>query len=80
MAQFHSSLWLSNIPFFIYQSISSINLHLGCFHILVIESNATVTRYLFELLFVYVVFGKTPESGIAGLNVSSVKLLGDTGS
>ena len=47
MALFHSFLWLSNIPLYIYiYHIFFIHLsvdgHLGCFHVLAIVNSATV--------------------------------------
>ena len=35
MALFHSFLWLSSIPLYIYttSSLSSVDGHLGCFHV-----------------------------------------------
>ena len=44
MAEFHSVLWLSNIPLYIYISIihSSVDEHLGYFHILAVVNNAAV--------------------------------------
>ena len=79
MAKFHSLLWLGNIPlytytyhiFFIYSSVDG---HLGCFHVLAIVNNATMNtgvRVSFQIS-VFVFFGYTPGSGTAGSYGSSI--------
>ena len=45
MVSFHSFLWLSNSPFYIYHIFfihSSVVGHLGCFHVLAVINNAAV--------------------------------------
>jgi len=45
MAKFHSLLWLTSIPLYIYHIFfihSSVNGHLGCFHILAIANIAAM--------------------------------------
>ena len=45
MALFHSFLWLSNIPWYIYTTSfihSSVAGHLGCFHVLAIVNSAVM--------------------------------------
>ena len=58
MAEFHSFLWLSNIPLCIYTynifSHSSVYGHLGCFRDLAVVNRAAMiigVRYLFKLVF-----------------------------
>ena len=51
-AEFHSFLWLSNIPLFIYTlhtfvTHSSVDVHLCCFCILAAVNNAAMNMYLF---------------------------------
>ena len=69
MAQFRSSLRLSNSPLYIYNAssfiYSSVNGHLGCFHALVIV-NSTATRIGVHISFWNMVFsGYMPRSGFA---------------
>ena len=44
MARFHSFLWLSSIPFYIYipHLYSPVNRHLGCSHVLAIVNGAAM--------------------------------------
>ena len=75
MAQFCSFLWVSNIPLYIYVYLilfihSSVDWHLGCFHVLTFVNSAAVKTGL------HVSFGITfseymPSSGIAGSYGSS---------
>ena len=82
MALFHSSLWLSNIPLYIYIYIffiyffnhSSVDGHFGCFHVLAIVNSAamnTGVRVSFWIR-VFIFSGYIPRSGIAGSYGSSV--------
>ena len=69
MAQFRSSLWLSNSPLYIRNAssfiYSSVNGHVGCFHALVIV-NSTATSIGVHISFWNMVFsGYMPRSGIA---------------
>ena len=43
MTLFHSFLWLSNIPLYIYTTSLAVPVdgHLGCFHVLAIVNSAT---------------------------------------
>ena len=70
LTQMHSFLWLSNIPscicttnFFIH---SSINGHLGWFHVLAIVNSASVNNGIHVSFSILVSFGYLPRRGIAG--------------
>jgi len=69
MALFHSFLWLSNIPLYIYHILfiySSVNGHLGCFDVLAIVNSAAVNIEVY-VSFQFIVFsGYMPRNGIAG--------------
>ena len=83
MAKFHSFLWLSSIPlcvcafvcvyhiFFIHSSIDG---HLGCFHILATIYNAAMNIgvHVYFQINVFVFFRYIPRSGIAGSYGSSI--------
>ena len=57
MTQFHSSLWLSNIPLHHVFTHSCVDGHLGCFYVLAIVNSAAVN------IGVYVSFGIRVVSG-----------------
>ena len=63
-----SFLWLSNIPLCIYHSFihSSVDGHLGCFHVLAIVNSAAVDNGIHVSLSILVSSGYMPRSGIAG--------------
>uniref|UniRef100_A0A8D1IV19 Uncharacterized protein n=2 Tax=Sus scrofa TaxID=9823 RepID=A0A8D1IV19_PIG len=56
----------------IFFSHSSVNGHLGCFHIFAIENTAAVNIRVHVSLRVMVFSGSMPKSGIAGSNGSSI--------
>ena len=71
LIQMHSFLWLSNIPLYIYiyHSFfihSSVNRHLGCFHVLAIIKSAEMNNGIHVYFLVLVSSGYMPKSGIAG--------------
>ena len=64
----HSFLWLSSIPLCIYNGIqSSVDGHLGCFHVLAIVNSAAMNMRVHVSLF-YIVFGLDicPRVGLRG--------------
>ena len=77
MALFHSLLWLSNIPLYIYIYHvffihSSVYGHLGCFHVLDIVNSAAVNIGV-HVSFLIMVFSRyMPSSGIPGSYDSSI--------
>ena len=72
MAKFHSFLWLSRIPLYIYHicfNCSSVDGPLRCFHTLAIINNDAV-RIGMHISFqfsVFIFFENVPQNGIAGL-------------
>ena len=78
IAKFHSFLWLSNIAFYmcilhlLYPLI--FDKHLGGFYILAIVDNAAMNIgvHVSFQIYVYVFFGYTSGSGIAGSYSSSI--------
>ena len=74
MALFHSFLWLSSIPLYIYHIFihSSVNGHLGCFHVLAIVNSAAMNIGV-HVSFQIMVFSRyMPRCGIAGSYGSSI--------
>ena len=73
MALFHSFLWLSNIPLYVLHLIySSIDGHLGCFHVLAIVNSAAMNIGV-HVSFRIIIFSEyMPRRGIAGLYGSSI--------
>ena len=73
MTQFHSFLWLSNIPlyhnFFIHSSVDG---HLGCFHDLAIVNTAAMNIGVHVSFWIVVFSGYMPSSGIAGSYGNSI--------
>ena len=70
VALLHSFLWLSSIPLYIYSHIflihSSVDGHLGCFHVLAIVNSAAVNIGAHVFFQSMVFSGYMPRSGIAG--------------
>ena len=69
MALFRSFLWLSNIPLYMYHIFfihSSVDGHLGCFHVLAIVNSAAVNIGVHASFRIKVFSGYMPRSGIAG--------------
>jgi len=61
-----SFLWLSNIPLCVYHSFihSSVDGHLGCFHVLAIVNSAAMNNGIHVSLSILVSSGYMPRSGI----------------
>ena len=80
MAEFHSFLWLSSIPVCVCVCVceifihSSVDGHLGCFHILTTVNNAeqNIRVHVSFRISVFIFFGYVPRSGIAWSYGSSV--------
>ena len=70
MAQFHSYLWLSDIPLYvciyhIFFFHSSVDGHLGYFHVLSIVNSAAVNIGVHVSFWIMIFFRYMPRSGIA---------------
>ena len=76
MAIFHSSLWLSNIPLciYIFSIQSSVNGHLGCFHVLAIVNSAAMNigMWISFQIRIFIFSGNMPRSGIVGSYDNSI--------
>ena len=77
MALFHSFLWVSNIPLYIHKYHitfihSSVDGHLGCFHVLATVNSAAVNIGMHVSFQIMVVSGYMPRNGIAGSYGSSI--------
>ena len=75
MTQFHSFLWLSNIPLYIYTTSSlssSVDTHLGCFHDLAIVNSAAINIGVHVPFWIKVFSGYMPSSAIAGSHGNSI--------
>ena len=77
IAIFHYFLWLSNIllyKYYVFLNHSSVDGHLGCFHVLAIVNNAAMNTWVHVSLWINVfVFSRyIPRSGIAGSYGSSI--------
>ena len=76
MALFHSFLWLGSIPLYIYTHAffihSSVNGHIGCFHVLVIVNSAAMNIGVHVSFRIRVSSWYMPRSGIAGSYGSSI--------
>ena len=62
-----SFLWLSNIPLYMYHNFfihSSVNGHLGCFHVLATVNNAAMNNGIHASFSILVSLGYMPRSGI----------------
>ena len=74
MALLHSFLWLNGIPFYVYRIFirSSVDGHLGCFHVLAIVNSAAVNTEVHMSIEIGVFSGYLPRSGIAGSYGNSI--------
>ena len=78
MVLFHSFLWLSSVPFVYMYHIffihSSVNGHLGCFHVLAIVNSATMNigvHVSFQIR-IFIFSRYVPKSEIAGSYSNSI--------
>ena len=70
MTQFHSFLWLSNTPLYVYTTSSlciHINGHSAYFHVLAIVNSAALNFGVHTSFWITVFSRSMPSSGIAGL-------------
>ena len=77
MALFHAFLWLSSIPLYIYIYHiffihSSVNGHLGCFHVLATVNSAAMNIGVRVSFWIRVLSGYMPRSGISGSHCNSI--------
>ena len=70
MASFHSFLWLSNTPLYVYISHifvhSSVNGHLDCYHVLAIVNSAALNPGVHVSFQIIVLSGYITRNGFAG--------------
>ena len=73
MALFHSFSWLSSIPLYVYSILihSSVDEHVGCFHVLDVVNSATMDMQVHVSFLIIVLFRYKPRSGTAGSYGSS---------
>ena len=77
MALFHYFLWPSNIPLYICTTYiffihSSVDGHLGCFHVLAVVNSAAMSIGVHVSFWIKVLSGYIPRSGIAGWYGNSI--------
>ena len=75
MANFDSLLWLTSIPLYIYHIFfihSSVDGHLGCFHIFAIVNSAAMNIGVHVAFWIMFFSGYMPRSGIIVLYGSSI--------
>ena len=63
MAEYYSSVWIYH-SLFIHSSVDG---HLGCFRVLAIMNNATMSIYVqvFVWMYIFISLGSIPQNGIA---------------
>ena len=73
---FHSFLWLSSIPLYIYHlflSPSSVTGHLGCFHVWAVVNSAAMNIGVHVAFWIVVLSKYMPTSGVAKSYISNVQ-------